>query len=283
MGKKTLPMPETTREKHQSRHRLTEEMLIQAGSPLEEIDWRLLHWLLHYPLQRADDLVVGVARWASRATMYRHLQILEARALAESVLPATPGTGKRLYHLSNLGLHVLARHLERPARELAREWQAGQAGLLRRLSRLPTLLLLQEVVNGLVTGTAEAMTSQGRRPQLVRWTWQSDIVHRFQYREQAMRLFVDGAVALCIRAPQRDGTMLDQWYGMFLLSTQLDDERLMRLCLERLLCWRESPERWQFYQHMLPVLILATSSRQAEHWQHAGETSALKLRLDPLK
>ena len=123
--------------------------------------------------------MVGVARWASRATVYRHLQGLEANALVESVLPATPGTGKRLYHLSNLGLHVLARHLERPARELAREWQADEAGLLRLLPRLPTLLVLQEVVNGLVTGAAEAMTTQGRRPRLVRWTWQRDVAHRF--------------------------------------------------------------------------------------------------------
>ncbi len=33
---------------------------------------------------------------------------------------------------------------------------------------------------------------------------------------------------------------------------------------------------------MLPVLILARSPRQCEHWQHAVETTALKLRLDPL-
>jgi len=210
-------MPETTGEK---RHgpRLTAEVLTKAASPLGEIDWRILHWLLRYPLQRADDLVVGVARWASRATVYRHLQGLEASGLVESVLPKSPGTGKRLYHMSNLGLHVQARHLERPARELAREWQVDEAGLLGRLARLPTLLLLQEVVNGLVTGATEAMTSQGRRPQLVRWTWQSDVVHRFQYREKAMRMFVDGMVALCIRAPQRDGTTLDRWYGLFLLS-----------------------------------------------------------------
>lgn len=32
---------------------------------------------------------------------------------------------------------------------------------------------------------------------------------------------------------------------------------------------------------MLAVLILARSIRQRNHWQHAGETSALKLRLDP--
>ncbi len=69
-----------------------------------------------------------------------------------------------------------------------------------------------------------------------------------------MRMFVDGAVALCIRVLQVDGSTLDQWYGLFILRTELDDERLMRLRLERLLCWRESPERWLCYQHMPPVL-----------------------------
>ena len=280
--REAFPMPVIPPEKYCG-PRLTAETLTHAAAALAEMDWRLLHWLMRYPLQRADDLVVGVARWASRATVYRHLQGLQASGLVESVLPKTPGEGKWLYYLSNLGLHVLAWHLGIPARELAQQWQADEAGLLRSLARLPTLLLLQEVVNGLVTGAAVAITNQGRRPQLVRWTWQRDVVHHFQYREQPARLFVDGAVALCIRSPQSDGTTLDQWYGLFLLSTQLDDERLMRLRLERLLCWRESPERWSSYQHMLPVLILATSPRQAEHWQHAVETSALKLRLDPLK
>jgi hypothetical protein len=194
--------------------------------------------------------VVGVARWASRATMYRHLQGLEASRLVESVVPATPGTGKRLYHLSDLGLHLLARHLERSARDLAREWQAGEGGFLRLLPRLPVPQVIQDIVNGLVTCAAEAMNNQGRRPQLVFWTWQRDVVHRFQYREQAMRVFVDGTMALCIRARQNDGTMLDRWYGLLILSTDLDDERLMRLRLERLLCWRESPERWSSYQHI---------------------------------
>ncbi len=275
-------MPVTPPEKRRE-PRLTAEMLARAAAPLAELDWRLLHWLLRYPLQRADDLVVGVSRWASRATVYRHLQALEASGLVESVLPKTPGEGKQLHHLSNLGFHVLAMHQKRPARELAREWQVDEAGLLRRLPRLPTLLLLQDVVNGLVMGAAESMTRQGRRPELIRWTWQRDVVHRFQYREQAMRLFVDGAVALCVRALQSDGNTLDQWNGLLLLFIELDDERLMNLRLERLLCWRESPERWSSYQHMLPVLILAHSPRQAEHWQHAVETSAMKLHLDPLK
>ena len=89
-------------------------------------------------------------------------------------------------------------------------------------------------------------------------------------------------VALCVRTHQGDGSTLDQWYGLFILFTELDDERLMRLRLERLLCWRESPERWSSYQHMLPVLILAKAPRQRDHWQRAVEATALKLRLDPL-
>src|SRR5947209_14834910 len=97
-----------------------------------------------------------------------------------------------------------------------------------------------------------------------------------------MRWFVDGAVALCIRAQQKDDTTPERWYGLFLLFTELDDERLMRLRLQRLLCWRESPERWSVYQHMPPVLILARSPRQREHWQRAVEATALKLRVEPL-
>jgi predicted transcriptional regulator len=275
-------MPESTRERQRARRALTAEVLTEVGASLVEIEWRLLHWLLRYPLQRADDLVMGVTRWASQATVYRHLQRLEARGLVESILPKTPGTGKWLYHLSNLGLHMLASHLKRPACELAQSFQANEAGLLRLLPRLPTLLLLQNVVNGLVTGAAEAMTTRGQRPRLVRWTWQRDLTHRFLYREHTMRLFADGGVALCLHAQQDDGSTMDQWYGLLLLATELDDERLMRLRLERLLCYRESPERWPVYQHMLPVLILAASPRQRDHWRRAAEIAALKLRMEPL-
>src|SRR5207245_2542378 len=109
-----------------------------------------------------------------------------------------------------------------------------------------------------------------------------DRVPLVQFREQAMRWFVDGALALCIRAAQGDNPTPERRYGLCLLFTELDDERLMRLRLERLLCWRESPERWSLYQHMLPVLILARSQRQRDHWQHAVEATSLKLRLDPL-
>jgi predicted transcriptional regulator len=277
-----LPMSKSTLERRRTGRKLIASALTEIGESLADVDWRLLHWLLRYPLQRTDDLVVGVARWASRATVYRHVQALEAKGLMESVLPKTPGTGKRHYHLSNFGLHLLARHLEKPSRQLARKWQADEVGLLHLLPRLPTLLVLQDAVNGLIDNSPEAMETQGRRPRLVRWNWQRDVTHRFLYREQRMHFFADGAVALCVSRQQNDGTMLDQWYGFFLLTTELDDERLMRLRLERLLCWRESPERWSSYHHMLPVLILARSQRQHDHWQRAVDATALKLRLYPL-
>ena len=274
-------MPETTIAPRKAR-RLTTQALTEASISLSELNWRLLHWLLRYPLQRVDDLVVGVARWASRATVYRHMQRLEEEGLVESVLPKTPGLGKRLYHLSNPGLHVLAQHLGIPARDLAQRFQADEAGLLRLLPRLPTLLLLQDAVNGLIMHAADAITNEGRRPRLVRWTWQRDMTHRFLSRDQPKRFFVDGTLALCLRTQQGDGSMLEQWYGLFLLSTELDDERLMRQRLERLLCWRESPERWSVYQHMLPVVILAHSPRQRDHWQRAVEMAAKRIRLEPL-
>ncbi len=278
----TEPIHKSLLRKRQSGYKPTAKKLPEIGASLTDIDWRLLHWLLRYPLQRVEDMLVGVARWTSRATIYRHVHALETCGLIESVLPKTPGAGKRLYHLSNPGLHLLTLHLDTPARKLARKWQTDEAGLLRLLPRLPTLLLLQEVVNGLVTHAADVLTTQGRRPELVRWTWQRDVTHRFRYREQSMRFFADGVLALCIRTHQGEKRALDKWYGVMLLSTELDDERLMRTRLHRLLCWRESPERWSSYQHMLPVLILARSLRQRDHWQSAVKASALKLCLDPL-
>ena len=275
-------MHKSLREERQTAGKLTAQALSEIGASLTDIDWRLLHWLLRYPLQRSDDLVVGVACWASRATVYRHVRFLEASGLFESVLPKTPGTGKRLYYLSNPGLHLVARHLNRPARALARRWQADEAGLMSLLPRLPTLLVLQDVINGLITHAADAMAIQGRRPELVRWTWQRDMTQRFLYREKQMRFFAEGGAALCMQTRQHESRVQDQWYGLLLLSTDLVDERLMRLHLERLLCWRESPERWSCYQHMLPVLILARSLRQRDHWQSAVKASALSLRLYPL-
>jgi hypothetical protein len=258
------------------------ENIQEQVASLECSDLRLLQWLLQYPLQRADDLALGVARWMSRASVYRHLDALQQRALVESVLATSSGDGKRLYYLSNLGLYVLAASLQVTPRSLAQQWQADDHELLKLLPRLSTLLTIQHVVNGLVAHAADALTEQGRRPSLVRWNWRRNFTHAFAYREQPMRWFADGALALCIRATLPDGGQHEQWYSLLMLYTHLHDERLMRLRLESIMRWRESAERWPFYQHMPLVLILATSPRQCEHWQHAAEEVAVRFRLEPL-
>ena len=93
--RKGPPMLESPLERRRRGRSNTTGALAERSALLAEIEWRILHWLLHYPLQCADDLVVGVACWASRATVYRHVRALEEQGLVESVVPKTPRTGKR--------------------------------------------------------------------------------------------------------------------------------------------------------------------------------------------
>jgi hypothetical protein len=44
--------------------------------------------------------------------------------------PKTPEARERPYLLSNLDLHLLSRHVNIRAREVAKSWQADEAGLL---------------------------------------------------------------------------------------------------------------------------------------------------------
>jgi hypothetical protein len=77
-------------------------------------------------------------------------------------------------------LHLPAGYERIPVRELAKSWQADVDGVERRLSRLPTLLDLQEVLHGRRDHAADALPTPGRRPRLVRWSGQRDVSHRFQ-------------------------------------------------------------------------------------------------------
>src|SRR6266704_1211219 len=96
---------------------------------LDAVEMRLLQWLLRYPFQRAEDL--AFATGSSSATASRHLNLLYNRGLIERVMPAALGTGKCwLYHLSNLGLQVLAVLEQADATDLARVWRTDERGLL---------------------------------------------------------------------------------------------------------------------------------------------------------
>src|SRR5258708_28834973 len=133
------------------------------------IDQRLLRWLAHYPLQRAEDLVLGLARWCARPTVYRHLVRLEQAGWITTLRPAWSG-GRSLFCLSPAGQCWSAHDEEGTGLAHA----DAQDALVRLLPRLPVLLTLQDLANGCLTHLANSLTQQRRRPTLVRCNWQLD-------------------------------------------------------------------------------------------------------------
>ena len=274
---------ETTVDTHKRTRRRTalpdiQELLGQ----LEEGDIRLLQWLLRYPFQRAEDL--ALATGSSSATTYRHLNVLHDKGLIERVMPAALGTGKCwLYHLSNLGLQVLAIHEQADPADLARTWRMDERGLLRLLPRLASLITLQECINGLVVHAPEALAHQGRRSE-VRWHWVRDYAHHFPYRQKLMRSTADAALLLRVHSQTEDGlSTQEQWYGLFvLLDAEIADARWLKQRIGRLLCFRESAERWPVYQHFPPVLVLGPTPHRMELWQRCAMEAATALHVAPL-
>ena len=206
-------------------------------------------------------------RSRSRATVYRRLTVLEQQGWLETLRPAC-STGTRLYHLSPSGLRWYAAlygtppHAQESQKTIETGRQAEREELLRLLPRLPVLLPVQDQINGLITHLAGAMTHQGRRPTLVRWTWQREYTQAFRYREQRMHLRAEAACAFCIRGWQGEAfPQQETWFACVLLYMPLTSARLMRLRLDRLLRWRECAERWAHYHAMPPVLMTNRSAK----------------------
>jgi len=249
---------------------------------LEDGDIRLLQWLLRNPFQRAEDLALATGN--SSATVYRHLKELHNTGLIERVMPPALGTGTCwLNHLSNLGLQVLAVHEQADAAELARIWRTDERCLLRLLPRLSSLVTLQECINGLVVHAPEALAHQGRWSE-VRWHWMRDYSHRFPYREKLMRCTADAVLLLRVRAMTANGmSAQEQWYSLFvLLDAEIADDTWLKQRLQRLLCYRESTERWPVYQHFPPVVVLVSTPRRMEHWQWSAMEAATALHVATL-
>jgi hypothetical protein len=268
---------------------------------LERGEERLLHWLERYPFQRAQDLVVALSPWESRTVVYERLATLEQRRLIEQLHIGAAG-GKRVWHLSPLGMYAcdqLAVQSRRENQDRRARWERlGNAQivrderekLVRLLPRLPVFLLLQDVVNGLVMHASSALTNQGRHAKMVQWSWQRDYGHAFlSPREKLLQVRVEGALALCLRflpaeryLAKEDSQVqaTEHWFTLFLLHCPLDEIRLIRMRLDRLLRWRESAERTAVYSQMPPLLVLATNERQAEWWHQAAVQVATRLRVN---
>jgi hypothetical protein len=264
---------------------------------LEEGEERLLHWLERYPFQRAHDLVAALSPWEARTVVYERLATLEERRLIEHLHIGIAG-GKRVYHLSPLGIYVCdqiaASHQEKRERwerlGSAKVVRDEHERLVRLLPRVPVFLLLQDVVNGLVRHASLALTDQGRHARMVQWNWQRDFGHAFlSPHETLLQVRVEGALALCLRflpveLPLADadppGWSMEHWYTLFLLHCPLDEFRLIRARLDRLLRWRESAERAVVYSQMPPLLIFATNERQAEQWHQAAVQVAARQRVN---
>jgi hypothetical protein len=182
------------------------------------------------------------------------------------------GTGTcSLYHLSNLGLHVLAAYEQEDTEALARFWHTHERGLLRLLPRLASLVTLHNCINALVAHAPEALAERGRQPEC-RWHWLRDYRARFTFRGQDLSCTADTQLVIKVRPHTEEGCITDTlWYSMLLfLDTSLNERSLMKERLRRLLCYRECPERRQFYHHFPLVLVLVTNPHRREHWQRAA-------------
>src|SRR5713101_2742762 len=211
------------------------QVIAESVERVSPQDVQILRALLRYPFSRAED--VAIARDSSVATVYRHLALLHSLGLVERVIPAVLGmaTGS-LYHLSNLGLHVLAIYEQADPEMLARSWQTHEHGLLRLLPRLAHLVTLQDCINGLVALAPEALARQGRKP-VCRWHWLRDYRYRFSFREQDMSCTADALLVLRVR-PLPEGSLPQEtlWYSMLLfLDPTLNERSLMTQRLRRLL------------------------------------------------
>jgi DNA-binding MarR family transcriptional regulator len=251
--------------------------------PVQAIDPKLLLWLLHHPFQRVSDLALPLG--VHLTTVYRHLMRLNQAGLVHHLALAGKTSGQHLYYLTHEGLLTVATERGTDLARLARYWNADEAGLLRLLPRLRTLLLIQEVINSLVEQAPTIFAEQGRRVQLT-WHWQRDWRQQFFSRGHAMTCRAEAVLVL--RHPSSTTASVSGSYYtlLFLADGGLygwNDHALMERRLEQLLCYRESAERTAHYHHFPLVVILVQHPHQQNHWQRAARDVAAKWRLDPLQ
>lgn len=242
---------------------------------------RLLTWLLHYPLQRDADLALALG--VSIATICRHLGRMTAAGLVESVTPSGRTKGERLSYLTRAGLIAIASEQGADPVRLARFWGADEAGLLRLLPRLNTLVLMQDIINGLVVQAPQIFATHGR-PAHLTWLWRRDWQHRFVARGKPMTCHADAVLLFEHLGAGVEGSQ-GEYTALFLLVdgglTGWADRKVIEQRLEQFLRYRESAERTASYRQIPPLVVLVQHPHQQERWQNAAREVATRLRLDP--
>lgn len=253
-------------------------------------DRPVFHWLLRCPFLTTEDLAVFCG--VSHSTMSRRLANLGAQGLIEWVATAclVHSGARRLYHLSNLGIHLLAATLQTDAKTLAHTWDCDENRLYQQLSQLAQILRVQTAVRGLLTYAPQAFGEKGREASGT-WHWVRNYRHSFSFRNHTQILKLDAAVTFHVTGMDAGGfkrqerwTQKDDWYAALLLAdTPVQDWRAAARTLDTLLSFRESPERWPIYGKFPPLLILADNVRHVERWQYLVRLCADRRQLPPLR
>jgi hypothetical protein len=238
-----------------------------------------VRWLLHYPLQRTEDIALGVR--AIERTIRRHLLALSDAGLVEQVLFARSGW----FYLTDQGVRAAAADEGLDPEEAAHLWQAQEHRLLQLFPRLPILLAAQNWINDLIEGAPTSLAFQGRKA-VIRWCWRREYTLTFRStKRRFIRCTADAAVVLRRSAPrERHQPHPVGDYTVLLLYFDLGEpsnwsRASITAQLRSLLLYRESQER-QPYRSMFPfVVVFVTSARQAERWQEAEQEAARSLRL----
>jgi DNA-binding MarR family transcriptional regulator len=256
----------------------------EKKQPMGDITPSLLSWLLRHPLQRDNDL--ALAFQVHPTTVYRHLMCLVEKGLVEYCSPSGETNRQRLYYLTQAGLLAATEQQAVSPTALARMWGADEAGLLRLLPRLTTLLTVQNVINGLVTHAPDILSYPNGVRASFSWHWRRDWQHRFVSKGRLVRCRADAVLLFHRSSPGRSAGP-GEYYPLLLLADSglngMNDRLIVGQRLEQFLRYRESEERIAQYGQFPPIVIVVRDQHQQEHWQHAMQEISQSLRLYPLR
>ncbi len=246
----------------------------------------LLRWLLHYTLQRVEDIALGCS--LPEHTVRRHLHRLEIQALVEHIVYAPTSTSRQhWYHLTQAGLERAAALEGVAATTAARQWQTSERALLQLFPRLPMLLTIQNVLHRLVREAPSALAVSGA-PSAIRWRWQRDVrLSWTNARQQTDTCHADGLGVLRRTLPSIHETAAHHdWYVLWIYVDLAGaggwSRQRITTQLRALYRYRESQERQPFHTQFPLLVVLTNSELQREHWHQAVYDAALSLHLGTL-